>query len=171
MYMKRTKKDLKLLFVNPCLRPGGYTKILPVGLASVMTYFKENGYEFTLLDTDINEFDDAYVENFIEKNEFDFVLLGSIVTHYKWIKWFVNMTKDHQPNTKIVAGNSVAGSIPKLFLEKTKADIVVCGEGEISAYEAVEAVRQNKELKDVPGIAFRNVKKNLLKHQQEKLLR
>ena len=162
MYMKRTKKDLKLLFVNPCLRPGGYTKILPVGLASVMTYFKENGYEFTLLDTDINEFDDAYVENFIEKNEFDFVLLGSIVTHYKWIKWFVNMTKDHQPNTKIVAGNSVAGSIPKLFLEKTKADIVVCGEGEISAYEAVEAVRQNKELKDVPGIAFRNVKKEFV---------
>ena len=113
------KKDLKLLFVNPCLRPGGFTKILPVGLASVMTYFKENGYKFTLLDTDINEFDDAYVENFIKENEFDFVLLGSIVTHYKWIKWFVNMTKGHQPNTKIVVGNSVAGSIPKLFLEKT----------------------------------------------------
>ena len=44
MYMPAKKKDLKLLFVNPCLRPGGYTKILPVGLASVITYFKENGY-------------------------------------------------------------------------------------------------------------------------------
>ena len=114
------KKDLKILFVNPCLRPGGFTKILPVGLASVMTYFKENGYEFTLLDADINEYDDEYVENYIKNNHFDFVLLGSIVTHYKWIKWFVNMTKTYQSKSKVIVGNSVAGSIPELFLEKTR---------------------------------------------------
>ena len=52
--MPAKKKDLKLLFVNPCLRPGGFTKLLPVGLASVMTYFREKNYKFTLLDIDIN---------------------------------------------------------------------------------------------------------------------
>jgi len=52
----KSKKDLKLLFVNSCLRPGGYTKFLPVGLGSVMTYFKTKGYDFTLLDIDINEY-------------------------------------------------------------------------------------------------------------------
>ena len=46
--MPAKKKDLKLLFVNPCLRPGGYTKLLPVGLASVMTYFNEKNYKFSL---------------------------------------------------------------------------------------------------------------------------
>ena len=60
----KSKQELKLLFVNPCLRPGGYTKNPPVGLASVMTYFHENDYQFTLLDIDINEFDDDYVENY-----------------------------------------------------------------------------------------------------------
>ena len=154
--MERKKDGMRLLFVNPCLRPGGFTKILPVGLASVMTYFKEHQYQFTLLDTDINEYDDEYVENYIKTNEFDFILLGSIVTHYKWVKWFVNMTKFHQPKSKIIVGNSVAGSIPELFLQKTKADIVVCGEGEISAYESVEAIRQNKDLNQIEGIAFRN---------------
>ena len=54
------KKDVKVLFVNPCLRPGGFTKLLPVGLASVMTYFYGKKYKFTLLDIDINEYDDAY---------------------------------------------------------------------------------------------------------------
>ena len=160
--MDRMKKDLKILFVNPCLRPGGFTKILPVGLASVMTYFKENGYEFTLLDTDINEYDDEYVENYIKNNHFDFVLLGSIVTHYKWIKWFVNMTKTYQSKSKVIVGNSVAGSIPELFLEKTKADVVVCGEGEVSAYETVDAIHQNKDLKDVEGIAFRDIEGNFV---------
>jgi len=154
--VERKKDGMRLLFVNPCLRPGGFTKILPVGLASVMTYFKEHQYQFTLLDTDINEYDDEYVENYIKTNEFDFILLGSIVTHYKWVKWFVNMTKFHQPKSKIIVGNSVAGSIPELFLQKTKADIVVCGEGEISAYESVEAIRQNKDLNQIEGIAFRN---------------
>ena len=105
--MKNDKKDLKLLFVNVSLRPGGYTKFLPVGLASVMTYFEEKGYKFTLLDIDINEHDDAYVENYIKNNNFDFILFGSIVTHYKWIKWFVNTIKKHNPETYVVVGNSV----------------------------------------------------------------
>ena len=43
--MPKKKKEMKLLFVNPCLRPGGYTKVLPVGLASVMTYLKSKGID------------------------------------------------------------------------------------------------------------------------------
>lgn len=154
--MPAKKKDSKLLFVNPCLRPGGFTKLLPVGLASVMTYFHGKNYKFTLLDIDINEFNDEYVENYIKKNNFDFVLIGTIVTHYKWVKWFVNMTKKYQPDSCVIVGNSVAGSIPEVFLNNTKGDIVVTGEGEISAYEAVEAVRLEKDLKMVEGISFRN---------------
>ena len=164
----RSKKVLKLLFVNVCLRPDGFTKVLPVGLASVMTYFETKEYDFTLLDIDINEYDDVYVENYIKNNHFDIILTGTIVTHYKWIKWFVNMAKTQQPNSKIIVGNSVAGSIPKLFLEKTKCDIVVIGEGEITAYEAVEAIRLEKDLKNVQGIAFRDNQGNVIKNEPRK---
>ena len=166
--MQRSKKGLKLLFVNVSLRPGGYTKFLPVGLASIMTYFEEKGYQFTLFDIDINEYDDAYVENYIKNNNFDFVLCGSIVTHYKWVKWFVNAIKKHSPKTCVIVGNSVAGSIPEVFLQNTKADVVVIGEGEVSAYEAVEAIRLSKDLKNVEGIAFRNAQeKIIINHARE----
>ena len=156
--MPKEKNELKLLFVNPCLRPGsnGFTKLPPLGLAAVMTYFESKGYNFTLLDIDINEYSDNYVENYIKNNHFDFILIGTIITHYKWIKQFVNMTKKYQPDSCVIVGNSVAGAIPDLFLNKTKGDIVVTGEGEISAYEAVEAVRLGKDLKTVTGISFRN---------------
>ena len=127
------KSEEKILFINPCLRPGGHTKLLPVGLGSVMTYFHERGYKFTLLDIDINEYDDEYVENYLKNNKFDFILFGTLVTHYKWIKWLVNTTKKYQPDSYVIVGNSVASSIPELFLQKTKADIVIVGEGEISA--------------------------------------
>ena len=151
-----SKEKTKILFINSCLRPGGHTKLLSVGLASVMTYFDERGYEFELLDIDINDYDDEYVEKFIKNNKFDFILFGTIVTHYKWIKWLVNTIKKYQPHTRVIVGNSVSSSIPELFLQKTKADVVVIGEGEISAYEAVEAIRLKKSLKVVNGIAFRN---------------
>lgn len=162
--MIKDKKDLKLLFVNPCLRPGHYTKLPPVGLACVMTYFHDKGYEFTLLDIDLNEYDDSYVEQYIKNNQFDFILIGTIVTHYKWIKWFVNMTKNHQPNSKVIVGNSVSSSIPELFLSKTKADVVVIGEGEISAFESVESFRLDKDLESVTGIAFNDKDGNFVQN-------
>ena len=149
------KSEEKILFINPCLRPGGHTKLLPVGLGSVMTYFHERGYKFTLLDIDINEYDDEYIENYLKNNKFDFILFGTIVTHYKWIKWLVNTAKKYQPDSNVIVGNSVASSIPELFLQKTKADIVIIGEGEISAFESVKAVIDNISLNDVTGIAFR----------------
>mgnify|MGYP001219080291 CR=1 FL=1 len=154
--MVKDKKDIKMLFVKPAIRPKHFTKVLPVGMASVMTYFEKNGYNFTLLDIDVNNLDDADVEKYMKENKFDFVLTGTIVTHYKWMKWFVSLTKKYQPNSTIIVGNSVASSIPELFLQKTKGDIAVIGEGEISAYEAVEAVRLGKNLSTVQGIAFRN---------------
>ena len=160
--MSTKKNDLKILFVNPCLRRGGFTKLLPVGLGSVMTYFKEKNYNFTLLDIDINEFDNEYVEKYLKRSNFDCILIGTLVTHYKWMKWFVNTAKGSQPNTKIIVGNSVASSIPELFLSKTKADVAIIGEGEISAYETVEAFRLEKDLKTVEGIGFKAAEGNIV---------
>src|SRR3990172_7033499 len=150
----KSREDTKILFVNLCLRCGGFTKLLPVGLAYVMTYFHENGYRFDLLDIDINEYDNSYVENFVKEKKYDFVLLGSIVTHYKWIKWFVKSVKKNNPKTDVIVGNSVGGSIPDVFLRNAPADAVVIGEGEITALELVDAIRLGKDLTKVEGIAF-----------------
>ena len=65
----KPKKDVKILFVNCCLRKNANTKLLPVGLGYVMTYFQKNDYKFTLLDIDINEYSDSYVEDYISNNE------------------------------------------------------------------------------------------------------
>ena len=101
--MPKKKKETSLLFVNPCLRRGGFTKLLPVGLGSVMTYFEENNYSSTsLLDINIRELEDEYVESYIERSNFDIILIGTLVTHYKWVKWFVNMAKKYHPETKII---------------------------------------------------------------------
>ena len=118
-------KDLRLLFVNPCLRLGSPIKLLPVGLASVMTYVKAHGYTFDLLDIDINDYTNEIIEDKIKNTSHDVILLGTIVTHYKWVKWFTRMVKRHHPETKLVVGNSVGGSCFEVFFRNTPADVVV----------------------------------------------
>jgi radical SAM superfamily enzyme YgiQ (UPF0313 family) len=165
----KSKEDTRILFLNCCLRKKSYTKLLPMGLASVMTYFKKNGYKFDLLDNDINEYEDSYIEDYIKNNQYDFVMLGTLVTHYKWVKWFINMVKKHQPETNVIVGNSVASSIPKLLLEKTRADVSVIGEGEISAYETVDAIRLKKDLSHVQGITFRDRSGEIIQNEPRKV--
>ena len=55
---------MKLLFVNPSLRPGSDHLFLPVGLGYVMTYAKEHGYSFELLDIDAANYSNEYVEKY-----------------------------------------------------------------------------------------------------------
>ena len=53
---------MKLLFINPSLRPGSQHLFLPVGLAYVMTYIKKAGFKFDLLDIDVHNYSDTQVE-------------------------------------------------------------------------------------------------------------
>ena len=65
---------MKLLFINPALRRDSEKKIFPLGLSSVMTYVKHKGYDFDLLDVDLHDHDDEYVENFIRTQQYDVIL-------------------------------------------------------------------------------------------------
>lgn len=148
---------MKILFVNPSLRLNHPYKLLSVGLASVMTFIKEKGYEFDLLDIDINDHEDAYVEKFVRTHSYDVVLYGSIVTHYKWIKWFTKTIKQYHPSTKVIVGNSVAGSAVEVFMAHVPADVAVIGEGEETTLEVLEALRQpgSQLMENIEGIAYR----------------
>jgi radical SAM superfamily enzyme YgiQ (UPF0313 family) len=127
-----------------------------------MTYFKAEGLEFDTLDIDVDDLTDDVVEDYLANNTYDVVLSGSIVTHYKWMKWFTHTVRKHQPNARIVIGNSVSGSIPDVFMQHSAADVAVIGEGEIAALEVVEAFRTGGDLKDIPGIAFKDANGNVV---------
>jgi anaerobic magnesium-protoporphyrin IX monomethyl ester cyclase len=162
---------MRILIVNPSLRLGSATKYFPVGVASIMTYLKVKGYDFDLLDVDIDDLSDQAVETYLADNSYDVVMAGSIVTHYKWMKWLTNTVKKYSPEAKVVVGNSVAGSIPDIFLKNSAADIAVVGEGEISAYEVLEALRTGSDLSNIEGIAYVDHCGNIVKNPLRKALK
>ena len=153
----------KILVINPSLRLQSTSKFLPVGIASVMTYLQYKGIEFDLLDIDIHEIEDHDVVSYLEKNKYDIFLTGSIVTHYKWMKWLTREIRSQNPNSIIVVGNSVAGSIPELFLTNSSADIAVIGEGELTCGELVLRILNNEKWEDLEGRAFKNKKSSSIK--------
>lgn len=154
---------MRILIINPSLRRGSLTKYLPVGVASIMTYLRSVGYDFDFLDVDIDDLSDDVVESYIAASRWDVVMAGSIVTHYKWMKWLTHTVKKHHPAAKVVIGNSVGGSIPDVFLKHSAADVAVIGEGEISTHEVLEAFRKGTDLKDVAGIAYVDGARNVIR--------
>ena len=137
---------MKILFVNPSLRPAAPHRYIPVGLGYVVTCVRDAGITFDLLDVDIARYDDAYVENYMRTHSYDAVCIGSIVTHYKWVKWFINLTKSYQPDCKMIVGNSVGGSISEVIFAHTKADIIIKGEADVTIVEVLEHLRDGKSL-------------------------
>ena len=98
-----------------------------------MTYVdKVGGYKFDLLDINIDKITDSKVEEFIRSTNYDCILLGCIVTHYRWVKWFLYMVRTHHPNATLVVGNSVGSSCPEILMANSPVDIIVIGEGEVS---------------------------------------
>ena len=101
------------------LRPKSPVKFLPLGLAYIATAIKNAGFQFDLLDIDAYRYNDEQVKEYLSKKTYDVVLMGCIITGYKIIKDYAQIVRSFYPESMIIAGNSVADSIPELLLSKT----------------------------------------------------
>lgn len=145
---------MKILVINVSLRPQSQEKIFPMGLGYITTAMKNAGFNFDLLDIDCHRYSDEYVENFIRHNNYDVVCMGCIVTGYKIVKRLADLIKGFHPKTTIIAGNSVAASIIKTILIRTKVDIAVIGEGDQTIVELLTALSSGSPIDNIAGIAF-----------------
>jgi len=145
---------MKTVFINISLRPESRHRALPVGLAYVMTAVKKAGIDFDLIDMDIDNLSLEQLERILENQIYDVYALGCIVTGYRWVRRITSLIKNVNPRALIIAGNSVATSIPKLLLSKTQVDIAVLGEGDYTMPELLHAIDRGKDLREIRGMAF-----------------
>ncbi|MBI4685906.1 MAG: cobalamin B12-binding domain-containing protein [Nitrospirae bacterium] len=147
---------MNILIINVSLRPKSAIKLFPVGLGYIATAIKGAGFSFDLIDIDAYRYTEEQVEAFIRRKKYDVVCMGCIVTGYKIIKGLASLIRENHPHTKIIVGNSVATSIAETLLTKTKVDIAVLGEGDITVVELLMALESGNPLEDIPGISFLN---------------
>src|SRR3990172_8507820 len=116
---------MKILFINPSLRPDAKRRQLPVGLAYVMTATQKAGFQFDLIDMDIDQISMTDLASMLSNKTYDIYALGCIVTGFRYVREIADIIKKTNPESLIVAGNSVATSIPETLLNNTQVDIAV----------------------------------------------
>lgn len=148
-------RKMNILLINVCLRPDSPLKLVPIGLAYIVTAIKNAGFDFDLLDIDAERLTLKQIEAFIQKEDYDVVCMGCIVTGYRTVKNLTALIRKQLPKAIIVAGNSIATSIVDTLLSHTEVDIAVMGEGDVTIVELLRALARNADLRTVTGICFK----------------
>ena len=145
---------MDVLLVNLCIRYETPRYVLPVGLGYIATALKNAGYEFDLLDIDVlRPTEEAQIE-LLSRKKYDVYMMGCIVTGYRYVKSICEMIREVNPSATIIVGNSVADSIPEILLTKTKADIAVFSEGDITIIELMKTLDSESPWNTVQGISY-----------------
>jgi len=148
-------KDLKVLVLNVCLRPDSTVLLFPIGLAYVASAIHRAGYNMEILDLDRHKKTDEELREILKEKDFDVAVMGCIVTGYKIVKKLSKIIREMKPAAKIIVGNSVADSIPKILLEKTEVDIAAIGEGDITIVDVLNKLKNKELLNEVKGIWYK----------------
>jgi radical SAM superfamily enzyme YgiQ (UPF0313 family) len=150
-------KNPKTLFIVVNPRPHWKKEstliYFPTGLSEVVTSVVKKGYVCDLLDLQVNPKTEEELFAIFEDGRYDIVALGTLSNSYHIVKPLIRMIRQALPKTVIVVGNSVASAHPHLLLEKTDADIAVCGDGEDVILEIIDRLREGiPSFKGIEGI-------------------
>lgn len=126
----------------------------PYGLLYVGSALQRAGHKVRIHDRHLNVYQD--VVSFGEKlldGAGEIFGLGGVASAYKDAVELASYLKSRKPGCKIIIGGYLA-STARCLLREAPVDIVVRGEGEITAVEAVDALLKGSPLDDIRGIAF-----------------
>jgi radical SAM superfamily enzyme YgiQ (UPF0313 family) len=150
---------MRILLINVCLRADVDKILFPVGLGYIASAISRTQHELEIIDMDANRMSYAELEDRMRKLDFNVVGIGCIVTGYSIVKKISKIVKKVDKEAIVIAGNSVASSIPEILLENTNVDIAVVGEGDHAIVELLDFIEQGKELEGVKGIYYKTKNK------------
>jgi len=135
---------------------GSHISWFPQGLAYIAAVYKKAGHDVVIYNQDVYHYTEEHLIEYLRKNSFDIVGVSVIAGYYQYKKLLkisdaINVVRNHP--FYIIGGHGPAPE-PEFFLKKTRADLVVIGEGEITALEIIEALEGKKSFSSVKGIAY-----------------
>lgn len=147
---------------------GSYINEFPVGLAYIASVLLKDGHTVDVYSQDKHHYPDEHLTGYLNHNRYDVVGVSVIAGYYQYRKLLkisdaINKSKNRP--FYVIGGHGPAPE-PKFFLKKTNADAVVIGEGEITAIELMNTLKNGASLKGVKGIAYREGKKVVINSPQ-----
>ena len=131
---------MNIALINISLRPWMETTHYPIGLAYVATALYEAGYDIDIIDIGAHRHSEEELKRLLSAKGYGVVAFGTLVSGYRYAKRTAEIARRANPDATIVAGNSVASSIPEHLLRNTEVDVAVKGEGEITFLNLLSAI-------------------------------
>jgi anaerobic magnesium-protoporphyrin IX monomethyl ester cyclase len=146
---------MKILLISPLLAPNRLPITPNIGLSYIAGALLEIGQNIEVLDIEGLRYSDEEVIDFLKKNDFDAIGIGTIITGYKYVKWLIKTIKNIKPNIPVILGGSISTTIPNFALNDLCADIAVIGEGENTIKELIIALIEKNDISAIKGICYK----------------
>lgn len=147
-----------------------YMHWFPQGLAYIASALRDKGHNITVYNQDVHHYPESHLTKYLNENHFDMVLVSVIGGYYQYNKLLslskaINYSRNRDAFKYIIGGHGVVPD-PQYFINKTNADIMVMGEGEITICEVADAIEHRLQnmfytnqyfdkLSKINGIAYK----------------
>lgn len=131
----------------------------PLHLAYLAAVLEKNGIEVDILDCTVLGYGWDQYKRVLEKTSPDIVGVSGITPFLSSAIKTVQITKEVDPHVAtVVGGTHFTLTARQSLMDYPEIDYVVCGEGEITLLELVQALNNGHDPSKVRGIAFRDGK-------------
>ncbi|MEW5821270.1 MAG: radical SAM protein [Cyanobacteriota bacterium] len=146
-----------------------YIHWFPQGLGYIAAVLKQNGIDVEIYNQDLHHYPDEHLTNYLNSNKFDAIGVSVIAGYYQYRKLLkisdaINRSKNRP---FYMLGGHGPSPEPEYFLNKTFADVIVIGEGELTIIELLQYLAGNKSLSDIDGIAYIKDDKTIINNRRE----
>ncbi len=163
----------RILILNPArhfiANMNGLGYLTPLGLVLLGGPLLDAGYDVKLIDHDMNGWDMKTLLIEVGKLQPKYVLLGhsgSTASHDVAVKT-IREIKSVFPDLRVMYGGVYPSyAYQSILQEVLEIDVIVCGEGEQTVLDAIQAWEKNGKLDSVRGIAWRSGEKIIVNHPQ-----
>jgi len=134
-----------------------YITWFPQGLAYIASVLRKAGHHIDVYSQDMHHYPDEHLTKFLDDNKYDGVAVSVIAGYYQYrklLKISDAINKSKKRPVYLIGGHGPSPE-PEYFLKKTRADVAVIGEGEVTAVELMDALANKKSLASIEGIAYR----------------
>ncbi|MBU4444074.1 tetratricopeptide repeat protein [bacterium] len=124
----------------------------PMGYAALDSVLTKHGHEVELMFTVAYHLSDQDIIKKVKESKAQIIGLGGMFPYLQRAEMLVKLIREARPDVKIVLGGWMVTYVPQLVLQKTSADFLIRGEGEIAFLKLVNCLENNSDYSEIKGL-------------------
>lgn len=145
---------MKILFIQAEPPDDTQDFNFPMGYAALDSVLTKYGHEVEILFTVAYHLNENDIIKKIKETNAQVIGIGGMWPYLKRVELLGKFIREVRPDIKIVIGGWMATYLPELVLQKTGADFIIRGEGEIAFLKLINCLEKKDDCSNIKGLVF-----------------